>query len=123
MARRDYGQLGLAFRPRRLRLEVLEERRMLAVVTVDTALDTVDLGDGLTSLREAIFATNLVAGADTIEFDASLSGQTILLTMGELAITDSLTIDARGWPKGSRSTPAATTRRPTKTCATEAGYF
>ncbi len=81
---------------RHLQCEQLEDRRMLAVVTVDTHLDTVDFTDGVTSLREAIFATNLVGGADTIEFDAALTNQTILLTMGELHITDALTVNGLG---------------------------
>ena len=78
---------------RRLRLEPLEDRRLLALVTVTTLNDTVDFNDGVTSLREAIFATNLVGGADTIEFAPALTAggpATILLTQGELAITDSL---------------------------------
>ncbi len=82
-----------------MRIEPLEDRRLLAVATVTTLADTVDFNDGLTSLREAIFATNTVAGADTIEFDPSLTADalaTILLTMGELVITDSLTIDGPG---------------------------
>jgi hypothetical protein len=84
---------------RRLRCEPLEDRRLLATVTVTTALDTVDFNDGLTSLREAIFATNLVAGEDTIDFAPALTAgglATILLTQGELAITDSLTIIGPG---------------------------
>jgi hypothetical protein len=71
----------------------------LAVVTVTTLGDTVDFNDGLTSLREALFATNLVGGADTIEFAASLTSggpATITLTQGELAITDALTINGPG---------------------------
>jgi hypothetical protein len=39
-------------RYRLLWLEPLEDRRMLAVVTVDTNLDTIDFNDGVTSLRE-----------------------------------------------------------------------
>jgi CSLREA domain-containing protein len=79
---------------RRLRLEPLEDRRLLATVTVNTELDTVDFNDGLTSLREAIFATNLVAGPDTIDFDFAHDGPaTIVLTQGELRITDHLTIN------------------------------
>jgi CSLREA domain-containing protein len=84
---------------RRLLIEPLEDRRLLAVATVTTLADTVDFGDGLTSLREAIFATNTVGGADTIEFDPSLTASgpaTILLTQGELVITDSLTINGPG---------------------------
>ncbi len=84
---------------RRLRIEPLEDRRLLALVTVDTLDDTVDFGDGMTSLREAVFATNTVPGADTIDFAASLTSggpATILLTQGELAITDSLTINGPG---------------------------
>ncbi len=82
---------------RPLRYETLEDRRMLAVVTVTTDQDVVDFNDGLTSLREAIFATNLVEGADEIQFDFGHDGPaTILLTQGELAISDSLTITGSG---------------------------
>ncbi len=84
---------------RPLRYEPLEDRRLLAVVTVNTVDDTVNFNDGLTSLREAIFATNLVGGADTIDFAPALTANgpaTILLTQGELKITDSLTINGPG---------------------------
>jgi len=94
-------------RGRSLRVEVLEDRRLLAVVTVGNALDIVnapdtssitallnnDGGDGI-SLREAIAATNNTAGADTIDFSAALSGQTLTLGGTDLEITDALTIDA-----------------------------
>jgi hypothetical protein len=82
-----------------LRAEPLEDRRLLADVTVNSLSDTVDFNDGATTLREAIFATNLVAGADRIEFEPSLTSAgpaRIVLTQGELAITDSLTIDGPG---------------------------
>ena len=72
---------------------------MLAVVTVDTVEDLVDFDDGKTSLREAIFATNLVAGRDEIRFDASLfavGSAKILLTQGELPIADELTVSGLG---------------------------
>ena len=82
---------------RKLRCERLEDRRLLAVVTVDTVEDIVDLNDGRTSLREAIFATNTVPGPDEIVFDFGVDGPTtILLTQGELQITDSLTINGPG---------------------------
>jgi hypothetical protein len=77
-------------------MENLEERRLLAVVTVDTEFDTFDVNDGLISLREAIFATNIVPGPETIEFAPLLVGKTIRLTEGELRITDHLTIVGPG---------------------------
>jgi hypothetical protein len=84
---------------RPLRFEPLEERRLLAVVSVTTLDDTVDFNDGVTSLREAIFATNLVGGADTIQFAAALTSggpATLILTQGELKITDALSIIGPG---------------------------
>ena len=82
---------------RRPWVEALEDRRLLAVVTVDTELDVVDFNDGVTSLREAIFATNTVPGADEIVFDFGHDGPaTILLEDGELEITDELSITGDG---------------------------
>jgi CSLREA domain-containing protein len=94
-----HSSLGRSLYRRRLRLEPLEDRRLLAVVTVTTLADTVDLNDGVTSLREAIFATNTVPGADTIDFAPSLTAggpATMLLSQGEFEITDSLTIEGPG---------------------------
>jgi hypothetical protein len=79
-----------------LRFEPLEDRRLLAVLTVDTDQDVVDFNDGATSLREAIFAANIVPGADEIVFDLGEGPKTILLTQGELKVTDSLTIMGSG---------------------------
>jgi len=71
------------------------------VITV-TSLDDNLFADGEVTLREAIVAANTDAsvdgstagsGADTIEFAAALSGETITLG-AELAITEALTIDA-----------------------------
>ena len=84
---------------RPLRFEPLEDRRLLAVVIVDTLDDTIDFNDGKTSLREAVFAINLVAGPDAIEFALILneSGSAkLLLTQGELKITGALTINGPG---------------------------
>ena len=61
--------------------------------TVNTLDDFSDDSDGNTwSLREAIEAANALGGAQTIGFDAGLSG-TITLSLGDLTITDSLSID------------------------------
>ncbi|MFV1967351.1 MAG: hypothetical protein ACC628_18130, partial [Pirellulaceae bacterium] len=82
---------------RRLRVEALEDRRLLAVVTVDTELDVVDFDDGLTSLREAISLANTMPGADGIVFDFGHDGPaTILLEQGELRITEALSISGDG---------------------------
>lgn len=86
-----------SLRHRSLQCERLEDRRLLAVVTVDTNLDVVDFNDGKTSLREAVFAANTVPGADEIRFDFGHDGpETILLTQGELAISDALSIVGPG---------------------------
>ena len=65
-------------------------------LVVDTLLDEND-GDytaGDLSLREAIGLANGSIGSDAITFDAQLSGQTILLTKGDLSIVEGLTVDA-----------------------------
>lgn len=55
-----------------------------------------NVGDsGAGSLRQAISDANGAAGADTIDFQAGLMG-TIVLTTGQLAITDSVTIQGPG---------------------------
>ena len=90
--------------------EALEDRRLLATVTVGNSLDLVNGDtssiasliaspgvDGI-SLREAISAANSTDGADTITFDPAVftggANSLIRLTDGEFRITDSLTIDA-----------------------------
>ena len=93
---KNAGKQFAVFAGRRLQMERLEDRYVLSVATVNTALDVVDLSDNVTSLREALFFTNALIGHDTIEFDASLAGQTIQLTLGELSIKDSLTINGLG---------------------------
>jgi len=71
--------------------EALEERAVLSTYHVMNNAD-----DGTGSLRAAIVAANAHLGADKIVFDASLSGQAIALTSGELLITDDLTINGLG---------------------------
>jgi len=78
---------------RRLRMESLEERRLLAI-TVDNFVDELDAdrSAGDTSLREAI--ADAAPSGDTIDFAPSLNGATIDLTLGEIAFNKDLTIDA-----------------------------
>ena len=66
---------------RRLSLESLENRRVLASFVVTTHLDTVDAGDGVTSLREAVSQANSTTAPDTITFDPSLNGTPITLSI------------------------------------------
>ena len=93
------------------RLESLEDRRLLAAYTVDTLNDVVAV-DGLVSLREALESANnnsavngdVAAGdvdGDTIDFAASLSGGTISLSLGQLFISDDVTIDGSAGVAGS----------------------
>jgi hypothetical protein len=107
---------------RRLRIEPLEDRRVLATLTVNVATDTHINTDGNLTLREAIEViaqgsttgldsttiTNQISGSlgtnDTIVFDSSLSGSTITLskasTFGQLGITKDLKIDASSLAAG-----------------------
>jgi parallel beta-helix repeat protein len=93
---------------RRLRIEPLEDRRLLAVVTVGNDLDLAngntssiasliadDGGDGI-SLREALAAANSNPGTDTITF--ALSGQVITPGSALPMIIDSVVIDATTAP-------------------------
>jgi hypothetical protein len=73
-----------------LHVEALEDRCLPSTFTV---LNLNDGGPG--SLRQAVAEANALGGADTIEFAPGLKG-TVSLTSGELAITDSLTIDGPG---------------------------
>jgi len=101
-SRREWRQPGC----RRLRYETLEDRRLLAIVTVSNLSDDVNGnvasipaliasngGDGI-SLREAIVAANADAVADTINI--SVTGPIQLTNAGhdgEIAITNPLTIN------------------------------
>ena len=97
-----------------LQCEPLENRRMLATITVNSALDNFDVNapatDSMVTLREAILAANQnvqvgdantgTAGEDTIRFAPELAGQTILLDHGQLEISEDLRIDASGLADG-----------------------
>lgn len=65
---------------------------------VDTATDEEDgnYNTGDLSLREAIGLANMNPGADTITFDAALNGTPLLLTLGQLTSTDTVTITGNG---------------------------
>jgi len=75
---------------------------MLAVFTVNSNLDNTIAGDGLLTLREAIDDANQDVIPDIINFDATIfnTPQTILLTEGQLSITESVTIDATSLTNG-----------------------
>lgn len=92
---------------RRLRLESLETRALLAAFIVNTTADTIDVspGDslaadarGLTSLRAAVMESNALGGANTIQLDAQsyslLRG--ITGAPGTLAITSDITLIGAG---------------------------
>ena len=65
----------------------------MAYLTVTTQADVVDPGDGQLSLREAVAQANASASADTIVFATNIEGLTLTLSLGELLVTQDLTID------------------------------
>ncbi|MEX2316830.1 MAG: choice-of-anchor Q domain-containing protein [Pirellulales bacterium] len=82
---------------RRLRIEPLEDRRLLSI-TVNTLADELDgsIGDGDVSLRDALLAATPF---EVINFDPSLTAggpATLNLTLGELRITKDVTINGPG---------------------------
>ncbi len=89
--------------PRRVALEPLEDRRLLAVITVDSLADgAVDLTDGNMTLRDALAlaADAAYPDADEIVFASSLGLDTtpgkIALTEGTLEIDSDVTITGPG---------------------------
>ncbi len=68
------------------------------VFVVTTATDELDFSNAAVSLREAIVVANGNAGADVISFDPAVfeTPNTIDLLLGELSITESLSINGPG---------------------------
>jgi hypothetical protein len=112
-SRRGRGLKGSASRrySRGFGVETLEDRMLLTAYLVDTLADDPSAGDVTDfriSLREAITAANTNAAfgdapagqgdgtVDTITFDASLTGQTIVLGGVELAVSDDLSLTGLG---------------------------
>jgi len=90
---------------RRLRFEAFEDRRLLAVLMVNSDLDNVIAGDGLVTLREAVNAANTNtttdlghtgAGNDTIQFAPELANHTIVLGGSQLYVSGNLTLTGLG---------------------------
>ena len=69
----------------------------MATFTVNSILDNTT-ADGFTTLREAIEAANATPEADSIVFDPTVftGVQTITLTLGQLRVTEDLTITGTG---------------------------
>lgn len=78
---------------RKSSFEILESRLPLAVFTVTTASDTVNPGDGVTSLREAIASAAASSGFDSIHFN--ISGSTTIQLTSPLP-TISSQVEIRG---------------------------
>lgn len=77
----------------------VETHAALPVLVVKVANDELDAdlsNSADLSLREAISIANSTFGADTIVFDLALNGTPLIVSLGELAITDTLTITGNG---------------------------
>jgi serralysin len=85
-------------------LALLQVQAAAPTITVTTAADVVDPGDGKLSLREAVAKANATAALDEIVFKPSLEGQTLVLTGGELVVTNDLAIDGYRDDDGSAVT-------------------
>src|SRR5262245_9501532 len=73
-------------------IECLEDRVTPTTFVVNTLADEVTPGDGKLSLREAIMQANAAPGPNTV----LLSAGSYKLSLGELVITNSMTIKGAG---------------------------
>ena len=104
-------QLLRSLRRRQLLVELLEDRRLLSVFTVDSAGDEPDWlpGDGkaltinkTTTLCAAIMEANASVGKDTIEFNIPGAGPHVIKPATRLpAIIDPISIDGYSQPGAS----------------------
>src|SRR4051795_4842471 len=79
--------------------EALEPRRLLTTFIVNTTADTVDADPNVTSLREAITASNTQPGVDRIEFNIGAGGPQTLRPPSALpSILTGVVLDARTQP-------------------------
>jgi hypothetical protein len=69
---------------------------MLAAYVVNSAADNTTAGDGFTTLREAIALANSNPGADTITFLSSTNSTEFDLSLGQMVISDAVTITGNG---------------------------
>ncbi len=81
-------------------LEALEDRTVPSTFAITSAAD-----DGSAGTLRAVLAS--ASSGDTIQFAKQLKGQTIILTQGQLMVSQSLTIDGLGADKLTISGNAA----------------
>jgi CSLREA domain-containing protein len=65
----------------------------MATFTVNTTADVVDGNYSQLSLREAVNRTNATLAEDSIVFSSAIEGQSIVLTGGELVLSQDTIID------------------------------
>jgi hypothetical protein len=90
--RRKAGSRGAQARfSRRLRLEYLEDRRVLATFAVSNLLDAPVSGPGSApgTLRQAIYDANNAQGDDVVKFDTGLSGTVNLSVVDDTVVGNS----------------------------------
>ena len=76
----------------------------MTTFTVSTTTDIVNPNDGVLSLREAVTLANATSVADTIVFASGLEGQNLILTAGELVLSQDVTIDGDSNNDGNKVT-------------------